>query len=60
MLRSTCRYFCSDPTHYGLNLAFDPHFTVVGAPMLQLYLTVYDREKMQVGFVSTEGYSCPA
>jgi hypothetical protein len=62
MLLKQGLYFCSDSSQYGLNLAFDPHFTVVGAPLLYKYLTVYDRERMRVGFADTDaaaaGFSC--
>jgi hypothetical protein len=51
-------YFCDDVTQVGLALDYDPHFTVVGAPLLQRYMTVYDRAQQRVGFASAEGAAC--
>ena len=50
-------YYCDSPDEVGLALSEDQNFTIVGASLMQLYLTVFDRVNKQVGFAPE--YGCP-
>jgi hypothetical protein len=47
------QYFCESPAQRSFALQADPHFTVLGASLLQQYEVLFDREAQRIGFAAT-------
>eukprot|EP01111_Echinosteliopsis_oligospora_P016878 TRINITY_DN7149_c0_g1_i1.p1 TRINITY_DN7149_c0_g1~~TRINITY_DN7149_c0_g1_i1.p1 ORF type:complete len:430 (+),score=98.95 TRINITY_DN7149_c0_g1_i1:145-1434(+) len=43
------QYFCP-PGQVGLGVTYDPKFSIIGAEMMQLYYTIFDRTNSRIGF----------
>eukprot|EP01113_Clastostelium_recurvatum_P032802 TRINITY_DN4262_c0_g1_i4.p1 TRINITY_DN4262_c0_g1~~TRINITY_DN4262_c0_g1_i4.p1 ORF type:complete len:430 (-),score=24.34 TRINITY_DN4262_c0_g1_i4:749-1846(-) len=44
------QFYCNLPSEVGLGIVSDPVYTILGAEVLQEYATVFDLEKMRIGF----------